>query len=97
MTKLLEYKDKILEKKQQVVLPISNYKNLHVYQGNKELAHQESATGMIMIKDTRAGAITVKYEKSLIDKMSVTVSVITWIGMLVLMIAKKFSKKKTDN
>lgn len=93
----LKYKDKILEKKQQVVLPISNYKNLHVYQGNKELAHQESTTGMIMIKDTHAGAITVKYEKSLIDKMSVTVSVITWLGMLVLMIAKKFSKKKTDN
>ncbi len=92
----LKYKDKVLEKKQQVILPISNYKNLHVYQGKKELTHQESKTGMVMIKDTRTGAVTVKYEKSLIDKLSVIVSMITWLGTLVIIILKKFSKKVTD-
>lgn len=77
-------------------MPISNYKNLHVYQGKKELTHQESKTGMVMIKDTRTGAVTVKYEKSLIDKLSVIVSMITWLGTLVIIILKKFSKKVTD-
>lgn len=51
---------------------------------------------MVMIKDTRTGAVTVKYEKSLIDKLSVIVSMITWLGTLVIIILKKFSKKMTD-
>ena len=51
---------------------------------------------MVMIEDTRAGAVTVKYEKSLIDKFSIIVSMITWLGTLVIIISKKFSKKMTD-
>lgn len=88
----LIYEDKTLKNQKVVILPIANYKNLHVYQGKKELLSSESKTGMIEVKNTNSAPITVRYRKSMADKLSIFVSLTTWIVLLLVVIIKNLSK-----
>ena len=83
---------KTLKNQKVVILPIANYKNLHVYQGKKELLSSESKTGMIEVKNTNSAPITVRYRKSMADKLSIFVSLTTWIVLLLVVIIKNLSK-----
>lgn len=88
----LIYEDENLKNQKVVILPIANYKNLHIYQGKKELLSSESKTGMIEVRNTNSDPITVRYRKSMVDKLSIFVSLTTWIVLLLVVIIKKLSK-----
>ena len=52
----------------------------------------ESKTGMIEVKNTNSAPITVRYRKSMADKLSIFVSLTTWIVLLLVVIIKNLSK-----
>ena len=75
------YHDKILQNKRNITLPVVNYRNLEVFQHGKVIAHDDNH-GLIHLKKTSKGSITVKHVPSLLDKGSMAISIITWCGLI---------------
>ena len=77
----MSYKDTKLSAARDVVLPVVNYKNIEVVQGNKVLPH-EDRNGLIFLKRTQNGPLKIQYIPSLLDRLAMVVSIVTWGSFL---------------
>lgn len=87
----ISYKDAKLNEARNVVLPVVNYKNIEVIQGNKVLPHKDR-NGLIFLKRTQNGPLKIQYIPSLLDRFAMIVSIVTWVSFLLLGI-NEFIKK----
>lgn len=74
--------DKLYNSKS-VELPIVYYKNLKVYQNNRELHITKGNNGRITINQTGKGEISVKFVPSYIDNVSIFISLLSFIMLIV--------------
>lgn len=88
------FKDKFLQNNKRVVLPISEYKNLHAVQNGKELKTNESKDGFLEITNIRSGNISIKYKPSILSKIATVISIITWFISFIFMIIKVINRSK---
>lgn len=88
------FKDKFLQNNKRVVLPISEYKNLHAFQNDKELEIEESKDGFLEIINSRSGNISIKYIPSVLSRIATMVSIITWVISFIFMIIKVINRSK---
>lgn len=77
-------------------LPIALYKNLHVYQNGKEIKLMTGKRNTITFKAVSSGKIVVKYVPSLIDKLGVLLSFVTWLVALIYVAYVYFKKKNLE-
>lgn len=75
----MKYSDKVLMNKSSIELPISYYKNLRVFEGNKRLTTFMGKRGMLGVKNINKAPITVKYVPSALNKFSQFLSITTWV------------------
>lgn len=82
------FKSTALENSESVDLPAAMYANLHVYQTQEdntrtELETETGSRGTILIHKTGKGSLSVIYEPSFADWLSIVISVIGWGVILV--------------
>lgn len=85
----LIYKNLKIRAGEKVDLPIAVYKNLHVYQDNKELNLINSKRNTVAFRANSNKSVIVKYVPSTIDCLGFFLTVITWACSLVIIIYKR--------
>ena len=88
----LIYKNLKIKSGEKVDLPIAVYKNLHVYQDNKELNMINSKRNTVAFRANSNKSVIVKYVPSTIDRLGFFLTVITWVCSLVIIIYKRVVK-----
>lgn len=89
----LIYKNLKIKSGEKVDLPIAVYKNLHVYQDDKELSLINSNRNTVAFKANSNKSIVVKYVPSIIDHLGFFLTIITWAISLVIAIYKRVKYK----
>ena len=87
------YHIKDLKAGDNVNLPIALYKNMHVYQNGKDLSLVRNERNTIAFKTISNGSVVVKYIPSLIDKLGIILSFLTWLISLGYFIYTKIKQK----
>lgn len=88
----LIYKNLKIRVGEKVNLPIAVYKNLHVYQDDKELSLIKSKRNTVAFKANSNKNVIVKYVPSTVDRLGFSLTVITWVCSLVIIIYKRVVK-----
>jgi len=95
------FTDKIVKQAKKVDLPVSYYKNFVAYRNGKQVSVTRSHRNTLLVSSKTTGSITVGYKYSVIDKISIITSIISWFGLLVYFCiegfhyAKKFWSNQT--
>lgn len=84
----LKYSDEKINSATNVILPVYDYKNIHVYRNGKQVKWHSTSQDLINVTQG-SGPITVKYVLSFIDWLGIILSVGTWITAIGLYIRKK--------
>lgn len=96
------FTDKSVQQATKVDLPVSYYKNFVAYRKGKQVSVTRSKRNTLLVSSKTTGAITIGYKYSVMDKISVIISVLSWFGFLVYFCvevfryAQKFWSKQTS-
>jgi len=83
---------------QKLELPVTYYKGYKAYTNNKEIEIKKGQNGLIQIENNKnINEVTVKYEGTIIQKVTKYISLIFYVGLLGYIIKDKSSKKQTKN
>lgn len=85
----LIYKGLKIKAGEKVELPIAIYKNLHVYQASKELKLINSKRNTVAFRTNSNKSVVVKYVPSIIDRLGILLTSMTWIISLAVVICKR--------
>ena len=89
----LIYKNLKIKAGEKVDLPISIYKNLHVYQAGKELKLINSKRNTVAFRTNSNKSVVVKYVPSIIDRLGILLTSMAWIISLAAVIYKRVKYK----
>lgn len=78
---------------EKIDLPVSIYKNLHVYQTGKELSLINSKRNTVTFRANSNKNVVVKYVPSIIDRLGILLTSMTWIIFLAVVIYKRVKYK----
>jgi hypothetical protein len=78
---------------EKIDLPVSIYKNLHVYQAGKELSLINSKRNTVTFRANSNKNVVVKYVPSIIDRLGILLTSMTWIIFLAVVIYKRVKYK----
>lgn len=84
------FTDKSVQQATKVDLPVSYYKNFVAYRNGKQVSVTRSKRNTLLVSSKTTGAITIGYKYSVIDKISVIMSVLSWFGFLIYFCAEGF-------
>lgn len=80
----LIYKNLKIRAGEKVDLPIAVYKNLHVYQDDRELSLINSKRNTVAFRANSNKSVIVKYVPSIIDRLGFFLTTMTWVISLVI-------------
>ncbi len=80
--------DKDIRNKGRVVLPVASYRNIHIYQNKQNILTSNKKNSLLTVNNVINYPLIIKYVPSLLDNISMVVSIVTWMLLIALILRK---------